>query len=102
MTAIVHGASAERTVTGMSIRDDRMNVAVPGRCTLSEVVRGKTKDPANDRRRCIFCKYQTTKMTNKKCFECLDTEHLDGFRVDPVIAEDKRHPELYEWIMTGL
>ena len=75
------------------------------RCGKTESVRGAAVDPEADWRRCINCRHVTKKFTCVRCMECMDTEHLDRFEVDPWLAEDERfqywmqHPKKYpvEW-----
>ena len=80
----------------MSIRDERMEVDIPGRYSLADVVRMRTHAAGNTWRRCILCRHATKKLMCARCFECLDTENLDFFELDPVIEGDERYKAICE------
>lgn len=58
----------------------------PPRCTLHEVIKG-AYDASNSTRRCILCVNYHRNLSSNICSDCLATEHLDKFMVQPDIAE---------------
>lgn len=62
----------------------------PANCGLHQIIKTSV-DPANSKRRCVFCKHYTLGLKSKKCEECLSTLHLDGF----VVADDIKSADWY-------
>ena len=79
----------------MDWKKKRLNIGeLPPRVSSHQIVKGKTVDPDNKRRRCLYCEYYTKSLETKKCDECLETKHLDNFEIDHFLKEDEK----WQWL----
>lgn len=68
------------------LRSKRLNVEVPARCTQHQCVKNTTISTIDKKRRCLLCSYYHRELYSVKCYDCLGTENLDNFEINPTLA----------------